>query len=145
MESILSFKHYDVLETIYRYNPTIDLETEDVMPELSLQVNYFDEQRTKAVLIFGIELGDPDLEENSFYIKAKVAGMFTLKVDESESTEFVDDMYRKNAVAILYPYMRSLVSDLSSKGSEEPIILPPINVAAMIEDNERITENYINT
>ncbi|WP_405103021.1 protein-export chaperone SecB [Oceanobacillus sp. FSL H7-0719] len=144
MKSTLSFKHYDVIETVYRFNPGSELEEEDVTPDLNLKINYLEENRKKAALIFSVELGDPELGDNSFYIKATIVGIFYLSSDEDEEIpdEFIDHMYKKNALAILYPYMRSLISDLTSKGSENPIILPPINIGAIVEEQDLIIEEY---
>lgn len=50
-----------------------------------------------------------------------------------EESEGID--LSANAVAILFPYVRSLISDLTSKGSDDPIILPPINVNSMLEND----------
>jgi|SRR5690625_1765754 len=142
MNSILSFDSYSVIESIYRHNPFVDLETEDVSPNFKLKIKYENEERRNAALFLTTELGDKELGENSFYIKATILGVFSLERDDEVSEEFVNHMYRKNALAILYPYMRSLVSDLSSKGDEIPIILPPINIGAMAEDKNIITEEY---
>lgn len=149
MKSILSFKRYDVLETVYKFNPINNLEAEEVIPEFNLKINYKDIEKTEAILIFSIELGDEKLENNSFYIRATISGLFSLEIEEIDSSlddkeKFIKDMYCKNALAILFPYMRSLVSDLSSKGSEPaPILLPPINISAVIDEimlTERIIE-----
>ncbi|SET83728.1 preprotein translocase subunit SecB [Oceanobacillus limi] len=146
MNSTLSFNQYDVIETVYKFNPTIDLESENVSPDLSLRINYFDETRQKAVLFFEIELGDEQLKGNSFYVRAVIAGIFSIKTEDEDedelSDDFIDHMYKKNALAILYPYMRSLVSDLSSKGSESPIILPPINIGALVDKKDLAIEEY---
>ncbi len=145
MKSVLSFKRFDVLETIYRFNPSIELDSEDVTPKLSLKIRYQDEDRKLAALIFSIELGDVELSENTFYIKVVVVGLFSLELEQdANSNDLIDDMYKKNAVAILYPYIRSIVTDLSSKGSENPIILPPLNVAAMIDEDDLTIEEKIN-
>ncbi|HDV6065568.1 TPA: protein-export chaperone SecB, partial [Staphylococcus pseudintermedius] len=41
------------------------------------------------------------------------------------------------AIAILFPYLRSLISDVTSKGSRAPIILPPINVHEFLDNAEK--------
>ncbi|TMN21925.1 protein-export chaperone SecB [Lentibacillus cibarius] len=144
MESILSFDDYDVIESIYYHNPYIDLESENVSPDFKLNIKYGDKERTEAALFFSIELGDKSFEENSFYLKATILGVFSIGNIDDTNEEFVDHLYKKNSLAILYPYMRSLVSDVSSKGGDLPIILPPINVGAMAEKQDFITEEYDN-
>lgn len=147
MNSILSFKQYDVIETIYRFNPALDLESEDVTPKLSLKINFNDEKKQSAILMFTIEMGDKELKNNSFYVKAMIAGFFSLEIDEfeteTETEAIIKHMYTKNALSILFPYMRSLISDLSSKGNEPPIVLPPMNIAAMVDDKDVSIEEYV--
>lgn len=145
MKSILSFERYDVLETIYRCNPNWNSESENVNPQFSLKINYKDEKRESALLLFSIFMGDKKLEDNSFFVKATIGGSFSLKINDEErdNNEMIEHMYQKNALSILYPYMRSLVSDLSSKGSEPPLVLPPINIAAMVDKKDVSIEEYV--
>lgn len=144
MKSILSFNHYDVLETVYKFNPSKEEGSIEITPSFKLDIQYNDEKRSEAALIFSVEIGDEGLEEYAFYVKAVIIGVFALEIDDSEQSNehLINDLYKKNAVAILYPYMRSLVSDLSSKGSEMPLTLPPINVASMIEKHNLVTEQF---
>lgn len=39
---------------------------------------------------------------------------------------------RNNAAAILFPYVRAAVADLTNRGGLGPLILPPLNVAALL-------------
>lgn len=55
-------------------------------------------------------------------------------IRQSEVKRILFEDSKVNGVTILFPYLRSLVSDLTSKGSEPPIILPTINVAEMVKD-----------
>lgn len=144
MKSILSFDHYDVLETVYKFNPFEDEDDLELIPNFNLVIKYQNQLKKEAALIFSVEIGDEKLEETPFYINAVIIGIFSLEInkDEKNVEQLIEDMYKKNAVAILYPYIRSLVSDLSSKGSKPPLTLPPINIAAMMEEENLVTEVY---
>lgn len=141
MKSILSFNHYDVLETVYKFNPFADDENYELTPRFDIKVKYEDESKVVAGIVFTIEIGNPDLVENPLYVKASVLGMFEIESDEDVTDEMIDNLYKKNALAIMFPYVRSLVTDLTSRGSEMPITLPPINIAALIEHRKLITES----
>jgi len=141
MKSILSFNHYDVLETVYKFNPFADDENYELTPRFDVKIKYKDESKTVAGIIFTIEIGSPELIENPLYVKASVLGMFEIETDEDVSDKLINDLYKKNALAIIFPYVRSLVVDLTSRGSEMPITLPPINIAALIEHRDLITES----
>ncbi|WP_162106043.1 protein-export chaperone SecB [Bacillus subtilis] len=78
---------------------------------------------------------------NSFYLNCKVQGHFIFNNDEFPEEEKVK-FFKVNGVSILFPYLRSLVSDLTSKGSEQPVILPTMNVAQMIKDQEEKHNKY---
>lgn len=149
MDGTLSFLNYNVIETYYKCNPSLELEDEEVSPRFDIKVHYKDKKREKALILFQIELGDIELKDNTFYLKALVMGNFSLEIKETkeetteaERKEFIDHMYQKNTISILYPYLRSLVSDLSSKGSESPIILPPMNIISMVEKKDVLEEIY---
>ncbi|HDX9579804.1 TPA: protein-export chaperone SecB [Bacillus pseudomycoides] len=42
-----------------------------------------------------------------------------------------------NAITILYSYLRSVVSEITSKGTSSSIILPTMNIAAMFNQYNR--------
>ncbi|WP_429966842.1 hypothetical protein [Enterococcus sp. AZ058] len=64
-----------------------------------------------------------DLEPHN--IKLSVSGYFELNEDYSE--EEVERALVVNGTAIVFPYIRSMISMLSSLDSESAIILPTIN------------------
>lgn len=142
MNAILSFDHYDVLETIYRFNPLDGNDHHEYSPKFDVRIKYENQEKTSALVIFSIEFGDEKLDKHPLYIKAKVVGFFSIEVDDEEITEeTINMLYKKNALAILFPYLRSLITDLSSKGSEMPVMLPTINIAALIENENIIKES----
>lgn len=142
MRSILSFDHYDVLETVYKYNPLDENENNEFSPKFDVHIKYKNKEKTDAMVLFSIEFGDEKLKEYSLYIKVRVVGFFSVETEDGDeiNEETINILYRKNTLAILFPYIRSLVSDLSSKGSESSITLPPINIADLVETENLITE-----
>ena len=45
-----------------------------------------------------------------------------------------DAIIHQNAVAILFPYVRSQITLLTSQPEVDSIVLPPVNIAKMVED-----------
>lgn len=43
---------------------------------------------------------------------------------------------KRNAAAILFPYVREMIGNLTARGAYGPLHLPPINVVAMLERRE---------
>lgn len=144
MTAVLQFRDYHVLESHYKFNP---FPKETVSENINLTPRIFYKLETnpttieESIIYLGIELGDASLKDPNFYVKVRIAGFFEIHQRPEEMTE--EDIllfYKINAIAILFPYLRSIVSDVSSKGSEGPIILPTMNVVSMIEENQ-FTEN----
>ena len=80
---------------------------------VSLQVNIFEKANEKNY---------------PFEMMVQLRGFFTM----SDPTINLDS----NAIAILYPYIRSIVSVYTSSINVPPLILPVINVNALIEQLE---------
>ena len=67
-------------------------------------------------------------EEPPFTMKVVMEGFFEMiGVDKIEK-------YKANAIAIMYPYLRALVSTYTANSNVLPLILPAINVNAMLEE-----------
>ena len=67
-----------------------------------------------------------------FEAKLLLSGRF--KCGESVDA---DKAMKVNAVAILYPYVRSTFSLMTTLGNISPVVLPTINLAQMFEREER--------
>lgn len=140
MRAILQFIDYHVLETIYRLNLSFSDEEMSLEPKIMYTLEVNPDSIKQAVIGLGVEIGNADMEDSPFYVKAKILGRFSIESEELSEQEILT-FYKKNGTAILFPYLRSLVSDLTSKGSESPVILPTMNVSAMIDDSEKDQSN----
>lgn len=75
-----------------------------------------------------------------FPTKEKKVYPFNLKVTMSGFFEYegnIDvEQYLPNAAAIMYPYMRSIVTSITSNANVAPLILPTINTRKLFEEKE---------
>lgn len=73
-------------------------------------------------------------EENPFPIDLHVCivGIFEL---EGKDQEYIDIFLRVNAVQILFPYLRTMVSNITSSAMMPPIVLPIINPQELFPDD----------
>lgn len=72
-------------------------------------------------------------EENPFPVDLEVSlsAVFELKNVEDENNVF--DFLKKQGVHILYPYIRSTVSTLTTTAMVQPVILPVVNAFALFD------------
>jgi preprotein translocase subunit SecB len=67
--------------------------------------------------------------DSPFYLFISLTGEFQFTDNADVDNEFMIDM---NAVAILFPYLRSAVTNITSTANIPPLILPTINVSKLL-------------
>ena len=65
-------------------------------------------------------------DQINVYVKSKAHF-----ITQQENTHLIE----KNTIAIMFPYIRSHISTITSQPGMMPSVLPPINIAAMLKDN----------
>lgn len=55
--------------------------------------------------------------------------------------EFGEELIKKNAVAILFPYVRAELTLLTAQPETNPIVLPPININGLIDNSKQSESN----
>ncbi len=74
-----------------------------------------------------------DKIENSIDFSITIVGFFTCSV-EDENTKA--NLINNNTIAILFPYLRSQISLVTTQPDLPPMILPPMNIVAMFQEAE---------
>ena len=79
-------------------------------------------------------ISDSDDYPAPFTMKVTITGKFKLKDWESKDNI---DFIKTNAVAIVYPFLRSLVATITSNANIPSYILPVFNIAAFFEKEDK--------
>lgn len=90
-------------------------------------------ERTKMEIMLKLNVFKGQ-EESPFNMEVEISGFFELE-GEDDITR-----YEANAIAIMYPYLRAIVSTYTASANIAPVILPAINVNAMLKRKKE--ENY---
>lgn len=98
-------------------------------PNFKRQINKIDNNTAEVRLFFDIDKN----EDLPFEIHVELVGSFELKNWESE--ELLPVM-STNTVAIMFPYLRTIVSSLTTNANIPPYIIPIINIARLLEKTE---------
>ncbi len=69
-------------------------------------------------------------EKTAFLIEVHQAGIFSIKGFEQAELQY---LMASQAMSILFPYAREVVSDLSVRGGYIPVILSPVNFDALFQ------------
>lgn len=132
MRALLQFNSFKVLEMAYKSSFLTNFD-ETVSPEFSIQIGLNEDDSRQAIVQLAVEIGDQSEED---YLKVVIAGYFTFEADDEVDDDIIYNYYELNGTAILFPYLRSIVSDLTSKGEDSPIILPTINIPALLKSKQ---------
>lgn len=134
--STFNFEGYAVDEI--RFERNIDFNQEDsnmdIMTQVSVSVD--DEARQCAVTLVSQLFCDDTkpLSEKPFTLQVRITGKFS--TDESVEINQFNDLCRKNAPAILFPFLRSIVADITKSANVMPVILPIMNLSDAIPDKQ---------
>ncbi len=73
--------------------------------------------------------------KNLVEIKVTCVGVFKKNAEVSEKA--LDDFCNINAPAIIFPFVREIISNLSTKGGLQPIIIQPINFVDLAKNPDK--------
>lgn len=94
-----------------------------------------DEDNTFLVTLESKIFENPQENNYPFNMNISITGIF--EIDDRDSTN-IENFAEVNSVAILFPYLRSIVSTYTANANVQPLILPPINVVSMMQDDNSI-------
>ncbi|HFI0998728.1 TPA: hypothetical protein ACGPEP_000824 [Streptococcus pneumoniae] len=100
-----------------------------------VKVGHTDDYSHGAVKL-SVSLVDKDAMKK---ISVTVIGYFEINIDEN-ITDILTDILYVNGTAILYPYLRSIVSIVSAIDSSEAMLLPTINVLELLDKSQPFEE-----
>jgi len=74
-------------------------------------------------------------EKEVLKLECTFVGVFS--VIESNENMNIEDFIKNNSAAIMFPYIREHISMITQKSGVKPILLPPINVTALIKNSNK--------
>lgn len=136
-EGIISFDGYRVFKLDFKCEPNYNQES---VPNGKFTYNFsygvvdLQDGVVQVNLLVVAYFGNDDInaENSPFTITVEIGGKFAA----SDRDEW-NHQWDANAIAILYPYVRGIISSVSSQAGVNTVVLPTINVAAMLLDNNK--------
>ncbi|MCP1162302.1 MULTISPECIES: protein-export chaperone SecB [Bacillus] len=116
---VISFQKYEILNIDYKKVNEQAIEKADISTEVSVGIS---EGLEAGKVEIDVSSSDPI---NNRIIKVKVRGLFI--INDKSDIEKIKLFLAQNGTAMLYPYVRGIVSMVSALDSETSILLPTIN------------------
>lgn len=99
----------------------------------TINCNHQYEKKEKLLRVFLItSIGD---ENNDFQISVELGGAFKFK--KTPDKKMLNQLGEINCPAILFPYLRELITDITRRGGFPPLFIPPINFVKLSKDKEK--------
>ncbi len=138
--SVLEFKNYSVNELSYKKNKLYQENSQNISIDPKIEIKNTLKQ-DKIIVTVNVHIGSQSDKPTPFMVTASISGEFIYHENEDHNQIGVDTLIKKNAVAILYPYVRSLVSNITTASNQFPaLILPTINVTQVLDENGKSQE-----
>ena len=137
-KSCLSLENYVVKTMKFSINENFDFGTDATItlnPEFTRNINKIDDDTVLVNLIFCIDNKNADMP---FDMEVNIEGIFRL--ENWEQPEMLP-LIRSNSVAILFPYLRSVVTMITANANISPYVLPVMNIAAMFDQSTGLKSN----
>lgn len=127
--SVLKFKNYIVKEISYQKN----LKFNKANKQITLKPSFYENDKiADGLILVDLKVSVGSLENTRMPFEAVVAlqGKFEYVPEDDEDNFGLTTFIKQNAVAILYPYVRTMISNLTMASNEYPgFLLPTINVS----------------
>ena len=126
-ESILSAKSIYIEEMSFSRNEHNGNMVRFNESALSKSVDMIDENFYKCSLELEMSSESEDAK-----LQVKVSGIFSIETSIEEDLKMI--LVTKNTMAILFPYLRTQVTLLTAQPNVETVVLPPVNINALLEN-----------
>lgn len=138
MKSNLKFNDYVINNIEFRNN--LSFQEVDGGVELDFDIDSGTEFVDEKKFILGLQVEVfRQAEDNNYPFNFKVEVLGTFEIDSVDPVE-KENLAEKNSVAILFPYVRALITTFTSASNVQPIILPPINVVKYLESKRNMNK-----
>lgn len=123
MEPVIILNKYVLRKLNYtsidRGNKEVEHEEENLIRRVTTGIT---EDKKNAIVILNVKVKDIELGR---YIECEVLGEFSINDNIDESN--IENTLGINGVALIYPYVRTIISIISTLDSEKAILIPTIN------------------
>lgn len=129
INSVLKFNNYIVNEIKFKSNEKFVLGDNGTSVDLNIVPKIKTNKKNMDITLVTEIFKGAEEHNYPFEMTVSLTGQFECEGEAPE--KFV-----KNAIAILYPYIRAIVSTYTASANVNPLILPAINVNKLIENNK---------
>lgn len=145
----LKFERYFIERFSFKENENFETESDtldvDFFPNVEINIL---EDDSSAVIFLNCKLGDETKKNCPFTGEVSLTGIFECEFnkDDGEDMSIASELLTQNSISILFPYLRSFISDMTLRTNKFPaFILPPFNIIDMLKNEDLIKINRLSS
>lgn len=123
-ESFLVLKKMEIIESTFRKKDEA-IDGLELGVQVERKLNKISNEEFEVVL----ETTVSD-ENEAVFVNVKGRAIFLTNQENK-------DILEKNTIAIMFPYIRSYISIITTQPGMNPIVLPAMNIVAMVNDQKK--------
>jgi preprotein translocase subunit SecB len=138
IKSVLRFSNYIVNEAHFIINENFQGNGTSIPIDFDVKNDIeYEADKKSANVTLTVKIFDKMKDKNyPFYFEVKLTGFFQVENAEIPEEKM---LIESNAIAILFPYIRALISSYTANSNVSPLILPPINVVKFMKKKHAMT------
>lgn len=122
-KSVLRFEKYIVDKVYYKTNENCINEDEEIELPFDFETKTEFENNQMVIELGATIFQNAEKHNYPFEIDVVLKGYFSIKGNQNDIRAF-----EKNAIAIMFPYLRAIVSTYTANANVAPVILPAMNI-----------------
>jgi len=130
-----ALKEIFIPNILFRLNPVFKSKEGKIEINTSIEVEFSHKGKDLSVQV-RVEL--PDGENTPFSFAVDGVGSFVFK--EEPPAEELERIARVNCAAMIFPYLREAIADLTRRAGVPPLHLQPVNFVAMMKAEHTVTK-----
>lgn len=129
-KSVLQFEKYIVKEISYKTNEAYSADNDDISLDFDFDTHtcFSDDNQKMEVELSTYIFRNAAEHSYPFEMAVTIKGFFSMKTENEKIESF-----EANAIAILFPFIRAIVSTYTANANVAPVILPPMNINAYLK------------
>lgn len=130
-QGVITFLDYRVNNIEFRNNDDYNGEEVDIDFNVAADYHVSDDGKELIVILSTDIFPSKEGKVYPFKMFVEIEGYFKSNFKDKEQNIV---QYKENAVAILFPYVRALISTFTANANVTPLILPTVNVNKLIDN-----------
>jgi len=102
---------------------------------ISVEVIKLEDKKGQIITVVEVDIGDLEKEKSGYPCDLIInyAGFFSIKPEDLTEKD-IKRIAGINCAAIIFPFLREEIADLTMKAFNKPLLLPPVNFVALFKE-----------